>query len=488
MKHRITRVFTLVLAVLMVVSLCACGGNAEATTTTGADGATTTVADVVTTTIGDTNPTDGEETPTDSNTAPTTAGKNETPNNQAAVTTQNTTVNDRPWEGATAPQKKTTTSAKKVTTSANAPVVTNDKNSSAEKSYATLPNIQYDAKYDNPHGVHHTLLSYTGSPDVYSKSMWLNSVGYIKDGKVQGVLYDSFIILPSPNFIYYGDSTTKKHWDSWRKHTYKNLDTLNEAAKQVQEDLNLKEYKVKVFTSIWEPTVERNSSWGTINGASYGARNNAECLDMVKYMVDGYVAEIAEKKYSNIEFVGFYWFDEALDTGKGQWYIDVTDYIHSKNLIVVQAPYFKSRGWNYGKKYGIDLVAMQSNHFHSTPVGTGNSGSIKRLAANAGYVKNGDTHGITVECSTVEDYDDITTLKMTFEAALQAGTDSAYHIYYFGGGAKSPYNMSRSTDEYIRSGYDELYKYINRTLTLDELWIKDFVKEQPWPDGIQDIL
>ena len=50
-----------------------------------------------------------------------------------------------------------------------------------------------------------------------------------------------------------------------------------------------------------------------IDGAdSLSVGNTAHRLRMVKYMIDGYIAEFATKGYTNIDFAGFYWFDEFI--------------------------------------------------------------------------------------------------------------------------------------------------------------------------------
>ena len=536
MKHWIYRLGAGIMAVLMLVSLCACKPNAGTTTTTAGEDTTTTVAtdptdpneDVTDPTGGEddpnadvTDPTEGEETdptgevtepseeetdPTDEVTepsedkvtttekAPTTTEKEPTTTgdkvesttattSKKPTTVKTTTTRYRPWLGATAPVRTTV----QVT---EAPTTTTEK-----KNYSTLAEIQYreEYAYHNSFGVHHTLLGYHGPESgVVSKNLWLPSIGYVVDGEIKDTMYDSIIMLPSPNYIY-GPMTTKRAWDKWRDFTYENLAEVNAAAYEVQEALDLENYKVKVFLTILEPSIDRHSNWGDLNGVKYTCANDEERFEMVKYMIDSYITEMEELKDSlpNIDFVGYYWFDESLNTQKGAWYMRITDYVNSVGKIVVHAPYFKSNGWNYSKTYGFDLVGMQSNHFHDRPVSIGNSGSIARLDANAGYVANGDTHGITVEANHVEGdkgHDDMTTIKMTFEAALKRGTDHAYHIYYFGGGASSPYKMSRSSDEYIRSCYDDIYKYIHHTLTLEDLWIEDFISEQEWPDGVEDIL
>ena len=384
---------------------------------------------------------------------------------QVTVTTGATTSANDAWDGGA---KKSTSSTQAATTT---------------KAYSTLPVIQRDPTYDNAFGLHHTLLAYTFT-DVYSKNRWLPSVGYVKDGEIQGVMYDSVIILPSPYHVYYGGQlATKKDWDRWREHSYKNLETLNQAVKEVQDALNLKDYKVKVFLSLWKPENANHGNWGALNGTSYSAKNADQSFDMVKYMVDSYNAEMATKDYANLEYAGFYWFDESFDTEMGDWYLRVTDYIHSTGRMVVHAPYYQSKGWEYGHVYGMDLVAMQSNYFHHKPIENQYTGTFERLAVNAQNVVNGLVDGMTIECTTADDHDDMTTLKHTMKTVVENGIEDGYYIYYFGGGASAPYVACHSENAYIRSGYDELYRFINKTLTVDSMNIEEYDQPQERVDG-----
>ena len=351
----------------------------------------------------------------------------------------------------------------------------------APKSYATLPTIERDPTYDNPYGVYHSLLAYNSiTTDAYTKEQWLPSVGYIKDGKVQGVMFDSIILLPPPRDVHYTDTLdTKEDWAVWRERTYENLRTLNEAAAEVQTALNLKEYKVKVFPTIWMPSADRQANWGSLDGVALSAKDDGECMTMVKYMIDAFVAEIGEKAYSNVELVGFYWFNEKLTADKREFYIEMNDHIKSKGLFAVHAPYYKTAGHAQYAQYGFALNAMQSNYFHNKVLdGKSTTGSIARLRSTQMLVLIKTIAGITVECPTATDHDDVTTLKNTYEHAIRYKTTSAYHMYYFGTGALAPYDMSRSEDAYIRAAYDEMYMYFNHTLTEENIWIEEYNKPQ----------
>ena len=479
MKRIIFRIGAMLLMFAVLVSLCACGGETQPTTTAG-DVTTTTVADEVTTVADGTTATatEAEQTtadgavPTakDTTTATTTKGDG----NAIGETSGNKATD--PWGKVTKPTTK-----RQTTTSATATTAANNK---------TLATVKRDPKYQNDYGIYHTLKGYCFGT-VIKASEWLPVVGYMKDGKMVDAMYTSTTIMPSPTNVYYRDFGTKEQWDAWREHSYKNLDTLNEAAKSVQDTLQLKEHKVKVFLTLVNPSDAKNpgyySNWGSLNGTTMKVTNKSHRLEMVKYMVDSYIAEMKAKNYQNLEFVGFYWFDEYIVQEDLDWYKQVTDYIRSKGLITMISPYYKASGWNLYEKAGFDLHSMQSNYFPERKIGEMNAGSEKRLDANAALINNGESGGIEMECNPVKK-DCYTALKLTMKVGIETGIVNGYHVHYFGGGPKMVMALSKSRDAYERSCYDELYKYMHNTLTVAEMQIDPLEDEQGILDGFKEDL
>ena len=484
MKHAFSRVAVLLLAVLMLVSLCACGTDATTTTTNG-DAATTTVADDVTTTVGDTDPTEDSADPTEGDTDPTDVDPDPTTvgNVDAATTTKKpattTTAEEHDaWgEGATRPVRTTKSKTQATDAATTADPALNYTN--------TMASINRDSKYANDQGIYHVLKGYCWG-SVYKASEWLPVVGYVKDGKVVDTLYTATTIMPSPNNIYHGDFRTKKDWDSWREHTYDNLETLNEAARSVQDALQLKEYKIKVFLTLSNPDKDINNEWGKLNGVSMSAADWDERYAMIKYMIDSYISEMSTKDYANIEFTGFYWFDEYIESADLAWYKRVTDYIHSLGKITIISPYYKASGWSLCDEAGFDLHSMQSNYFPTGTVGIMNCGTDKRLEANAAEINAGNIGGIEMEMDSTNHKDAITGWKKTLKVGLESGIVNGYHIHYMGNGPRSVYTIAKSNDPYFRSAYDETYKYMHNKLTVDEIVLDPIENEQKWADGFKE--
>ena len=363
----------------------------------------------------------------------------------------------------------------------------------AATTYGTTATVPHDSKYTNKYGIYHVLKGYCAGK-VYTVNEWLPVLGYIKDGKIVDTMYTATTIMPSPNTVYWGGMNTKAEWDSWRQHSYKNIDTLNEAAVAVQTALGLKEHKVKVFLTLANPNNDHivndgyYDNWGSLDGVKMDVTNNEHRLTMIKYMVDSYIAEFNAKNYSNVELAGFYWFDESLDTDDWLWYMRMNYYIDSVNKLSLISPFYKATGWDKCKTYGFDLTSMQSNYFPNGTVGDLNCGTVNRLAANADIVKNGKIGGIEMEMDSSAKKDGITGWKLTMKTGVETGIVNGFHVHYLGGGPRSVYDISMSGDAYFRSAYDELYQYMHNSLTVDEIWLQPIENEQKWAEGAQDWL
>ena len=482
--NTLSRICAMVLAMLMLVGLCACKPGTATTTTTVGEDTTTTVVTEPTDPNGEvTEPSEDEPTepsedevtePSEDEVTEPSEEKTTTTKAPTTVTTTTkvtTTTGTDPWVGATRPsrtKKPTTTTTVEVTEAVTTTTV-NYTN--------TLASIHHDEKYVNEHGIYHVLKGYCAGT-VYKTSEWLPVVGYVKDDAIVDALYTATTIMPSPNNMYGSDFASKRKWDTWREHTYKNLDTLNEAAALVQQALELKEHKIKVFLTLSRPTPDHHSNWGELNGVYMSAADNEQRFQMIKYMIDSYVSEMAEKTYNNIDFAGFYWFDEFIEKDDLEWYNRVTDYVRSLGKLTIISPYYKANGWDLCDEAGFDLHSMQSNYFPTGLIGSMNCGSDKRLPANAALINEGLIGGIEMELDSTNHKDAITGWKKTMYVGVESGIVNGYHIHYMGGGPRSVYTLSKASDPYFRSCYDELYKYMHNTLTLEEIWLEPIEKEQ----------
>ena len=484
MRRSTYRLWTAVMIAALLLSLCACGETAATVTTTKETATTTTVADAVTTTVTDgetTTVTDGETTVTvDGETTangqptagPTTAGK---PTVETTATT-----NGGSWGGLIKPAGSKTTVT--VTTTTKRTLKTTA--TTAKKNYTnTVAPVIRNEKYKTDHGFYHILKGYCFGR-VFRTEEWLRVVGYVtKEGQVADTMFEATTIMPSPGHVYWGEFGTKDKWDAWVKHTMLNLETLNRAAEQVQDALQLKEYKIKVFPTLVNPHNASDNphyydNWGYLNGVKMDVKNDDHREQMVRYLINTYITEIEKKQYNNIELAGFYWFDEYIVAEDLEWYNDITDYVRSKGLRTLISPFYRATGWQLCDEAGFDIHSMQSNYFPNGTVGILNCGTIQNLYDNAAIVNSGAIGGIEMELDNHEKKDGITGWKQTLKVGVQTGIVNGYHLHYYGGGPSTPVLLSKSTNPYFRSAYDETYLYMKNKLSVSDIWIEPREKKQ----------
>ena len=71
--------------------------------------------------------------------------------------------------------------------------------------------------------------------------------------------------------------------------------------------------------------------------------------------------------------------------------------------------------------------------------------------------------------------DGFTAYKITLKKCLEHNQTFNYHLHYSNSGILEYYN---STDPYGHSTYDELFKYINGTLKIEDIWLKEIETPQ----------
>lgn len=369
----------------------------------------------------------------------------------------------KPMGGTTKVQEPGKTTAEKATTTSTEGVTTSP--SAATSSYVT----------GDKYGVHDTLLTYICSDGIsnrLSKKRLLSSIAYIKDGQIKDTLFDSFVILPSPNYLYnYGAADwgmkplTKADWlnyitnEQFAKDV--NVDAIDAAVGETKQALGRSDYKATIFMSLFYP-VKSVTSFGEVNGKNLNLNNIADRKAAVKWMVDEQIRQFTARNYQNLRLGGFYWFPEAIeptDMEVAEILKDVTDYVRSKNCITTWIPYHGAPGYDKAHELGFDLACMQANYFGD---GAPNAGGKERLAKTDTLIKKRKL-GFCIELGG-GDKKAIAILKDYLSVGAELGYINAYHMYYLGGGPNEVEKMANSAKPEIRSGYDELYKFIKKAL------------------------
>ena len=328
------------------------------------------------------------------------------------------------------------------------------------------------------------LLSYVSTTNqsvCATKEDFLASAGYYKDGKLQDYMFDSFIFLCQPNFLYGWNSDgssylkpyTKSDWQNYITSAEfaanKNINALDAAVGELKHQLNDPNYKAKVYMTLFYPVPEV-TSFGIVNGKNLNLSVLEDRYAAMEWMVDESIEQFNSHNYQNVELAGFYWFCEEMyepyaDGAKIAKH--TTDYVRSKGLKTVWCPYFGATRYANWKPLGFDIAAMQANYFPSHHSDWPNAGGSERLDQIANAVRLYKI-GVGMELSDIQT-ESIKIFKEYMSAAITKDFYVTNHIYYMDIGPSLVSTIAKSTDAYTRSTYDELYKFLNRTLTADEI-------------------
>lgn len=339
--------------------------------------------------------------------------------------------------------------------------------------YSTDPTIIRPSSND-------VLKTYVGGKAI-SKKEFMPSVAYIEDGVVKDILFDSFAFLPSPTWVYQGGSDTngmkamvKEDWVSYiNKMEFKankNMDALDAASGDVINGLGLKNYKTTVFMTLLYP-VRGATDFGEVNGKNLDLSRNEDRIAAVKWMVDEQLKVFKERNYKNLELGGFFWFVEEVPS---QQYMQedsemlkaVTDYVRSLKLQTVWSPYYRARGTEKWKEFGFDKASMQFNYYPAQPDAP-NAGGIDRIASGSAFCSvNGI--GVEMELGTASDAS-CTGLKEYMKGGITYGYMDNYCFYYLCTGPSTLWEVFTSESSYIKSTYDELYRFVKGALTVSDI-------------------
>ena len=337
--------------------------------------------------------------------------------------------------------------------------------------------------------VHAVLLTYINGPNI-TKSEFAPVVAYMENGQIKDTMFDSFVFLPSPNFLYgrgkYKElkkSDWQGYMDSVQFAKNVNLDALEMAVEDTKTALG-RNYKVNVFMTVLPP-IKTVMSFGEINGKNLCFSDLDDRKAAVRWMVDEQIRQFEARNYKNLHLAGFYWHLESMSfvtgwdgkPGTDPQISDVvkylTSYIRALGYKTMWIPCYNAPGWNSGKEHGFDLSLMQANYFPARP-NSPNCGPISRLADNAvktksfGYGFELELHGgINEEAA-------ITGFKQYMKVGVEQGyMNNSHNAYYINHGPVAVRELYDANDPYIHSTYNELYRFIKRTLKVSDILINE---------------
>ena len=294
-------------------------------------------------------------------------------------------------------------------------------------------------------GVSDIYLAYHGQnvertvEDLLPVAAYLDAEGNIKDVMFDGFLFLLTGTLPSGNQGHIG--YTAKDVD-WLINTLykdgKNVCALEEAAGQVKQALGLPDgYKFKYYVTLYDLWLE---DAGDIDGD--GVKENqtvfADRLKFTEEVIKRFEKAMSEHPFENIEFCGYYWYDEAMNDAKGDMELlnAISDIVHAHGSQLFWIPYYKAAGYSLWKEHGFDAACMQPNYMFKLETPFSNVRECALLAKR---------YGMCVE----------------IELCGNALTDQRYRTRYM------QYLSSGVTEEYMQ---DVIHMYYLETLTFVNLY------------------
>lgn len=312
-----------------------------------------------------------------------------------------------------------------------------------------------------------------GSREIDAET-FLPSVCYIKEDQIIDFMYDSFVFLPSPNYLYDqspGGTGERKPMNKleWQKYieeeqfkSGKNIDALNEAVGIAKKELGNTDYKAHIFMSLFYPHSEMHE-FGDVGGENLDLKDVSGKQKALKWMVDKSIEEFKKRDYEHLEIGGFYWFTESLSSkpeeSNKEFLLYITDYIRSLGYMTIWSVWYGAPGNEMWKEVGFDAAGHQANYFPehgSWP----NQGGKERLTGITEKVKK---IGCGVEIEMM-DFNERSAeiVNEYYDEGARAGWINSFHLYYMDFGPVLISQISKSDNEVIRSAYDNTYKFINK--------------------------
>lgn len=327
-------------------------------------------------------------------------------------------------------------------------------------------------------GVNNMLLSYhclldeslvAGDNGRVDVDEYLPYLAYLdKDGNVKDTFFDSVLYLPYVNMLHDPvRSVFGRSADGWRNYVDdmfypdRNMNALDKCAGEVYSELGVTDEKIKVFTSILYtfPTLQDGSKneFGDIDG---DGRNEdfskiSDRKKAIKWIMDEEYRRFNEGNYENLEFCGFYWFEETIDYNdphEKELIRFAVDYAHTLDCKVFWIPYRTAMGVNDWKELGFDAACLQPNYMFNE------NGTISTIYNTADRASN---LGMCVELELSGPQ--YPSAQKKFIEYLNVGAETGFmkavKMYYQDGVPGAFYDACYSTDASVRRIYDYTYQF-----------------------------
>ena len=219
--------------------------------------------------------------------------------------------------------------------------------------------------------------------------------------------------------------------------------------------------RVKVIIAIPFPS-PRVQNFGTLPGEDQplnfadGGQGQAAREQAVRWYIDQVLARWQAAAFQNLELIGFYWYQEAIEPYDRAIVQYTAEYIHAHGFRFFWIPFYQARGFKEWDKLGFDVAMMQPNlSFSSLPP----EQADVRLAMAAQLARR---YGMGLEIELHWTLTDPAN-RAKYLAYLEAGRKLGYMTgavlsYYQSVDSLAQAMMSFDPD--VRALYDETYRFI----------------------------
>lgn len=321
-----------------------------------------------------------------------------------------------------------------------------------------------------------------------TKDELLPYVAYIgKNGEITDTMFDSVLFLfvqgrcPSGGCLgYHGGPSLLSDWEYMIDLLFEkdhSLSALDQAYEETKKALALPEdKKLSVYLTAPVPKISLEP-FGDMNGDGIEEKllSTEDCVNAYLWFVDEVSRRFDATGFKNIEIGGWFWANESVSRAtrddEEAFAAACVKGLHERSFKCVFIPYFQAGGAEKAERIGFDCVTMQPNLSFNKPLQRDPAGAMEDFADAC--KKYG--FGIELEIHQgVKNKDTQSLYGGYFYEYMRSGiksgmmTDSV-HTYYQCAGPGVFYDCAVSDDAYLRGIYDNLYKFIKGTLTLNDL-------------------
>ncbi len=295
-------------------------------------------------------------------------------------------------------------------------------------------------------------------------------------GNSQSMLFDSFLFLPegtAPSGDSFGASGTPSNQADWQYYIDNTFDpanqltALNAAVANAHTALH-NDLIPAVVIAIPYPSPSQTQFSAGVNfnqnqvGNSTAQQNR---FNAIKWYIDTVIQNWNTAGYTNLNLIGFYWYDENIEYGLSTIEIpliqQVAAYIHSQGYKFYWIPDYQGQGFQIWQQLGFDIANMQPNYYTAP-----SSVPAQRLAVAAAISKQ---YGMGIEIEMDDNILNMTpggsSYRMKVQSYFSYGSTEGYKGTFCNWyqGIKTLENASQSTNAPVRAIYDSSEQWMMPT-------------------------